>query len=282
VAYITRRLPFAMAETTTEERWREALLGIPPEHLAMRRFMARLPGSPRCKNCAAPFGGAGSAVARAMGFRRWARNPTFCNQCIGNVASRGIGGAEVEISMLFADIRGSTTLAESMTASAFAALLDRFYVSATDVLVREDAMVDKFVGDEVVALFLPAFAGSRHADHAIRAAADLLLETGHDGPEGSWVPVGAGVHTGIAYVGAVGSEHVTDVTALGDAVNTTARLASAAGAGEILVTEPAAEAAGLRTDGLELRSLALKGKSQEVRAWSLGLGDGIGARLSRP
>jgi adenylate cyclase len=271
-----------MAEPTIEERWREALMGVPPEHLAMRQLFARLPGSPRCKNCAAPFGGPGAVVARAMGARRWGRNPTFCGRCLGNVAGRGIGGAEVEISMLFADIRGSTSLAESMSASSFAALLHRFYVSATDVLVREDAMVDKFVGDEVMALFLPAFAGSGHADHAIRAAVALLEATGHDRDQGPRAPVGAGVHTGTAYVGAVGSQgQVTDITALGDAVNTTARLASAAGAGEILVTEAAADAAGLKTDGLELKSLELKGKSERVRAWSLGLDAEIGARLPR-
>jgi adenylate cyclase len=74
---------------------------------------------------------------------------------------------------------------------------------------------------------------------------------------------------------------VTDVTALGDAVNTTARLASAATAGEILVTEAAAEAAAMKTDGLELKSLELKGKAEPVRAWSVGLAAGIGARLSR-
>lgn len=271
-----------MAEPTIEELWRAALMGpIPPVHLATRRLFSHLPGSPRCKNCTAPFSGPGSIVARAMGFRRWSRNPTFCGRCLGAVADRGIGGAEVEISMLFADIRGSTSLAETMSASSFATLLDRFYVSATDVLIREDAMVDKFVGDEVVALFLPAFAGSRHAAHAIRAAADLLSATGHDRKEGPWAPVGTGVHTGTAYVGAVGSEGlVTDVTALGDAVNTTARLASAAGAGEILVTEAAATAAGLRVDGLELKNLELKGKSEAVRAWSLGLDAEIGARLS--
>src|SRR5437667_4712483 len=155
-----------MPERTIEERWRAAVMGpIPPVNLATRRMFARLPGSPRCKNCAAPFGGSGAVVARAMAFRPWPHNPTFCGRCLGNVADRGIGGAEVEISMLFADIRGSTSLAETMSASDFAALMDRFYVSATDVLVREDAMVDKFVGDEVVALFLPAFAGAAHADH---------------------------------------------------------------------------------------------------------------------
>lgn len=145
-------------------------------------------------------------VARALGFRPWDRNPSFCGKCIGKMAARGVGGAEIEISMLFADIRGSTKLAETMTASEFAKLLDRFYSSATDVLLREDAMVDKFVGDEVMALFIPAFAGGRHAEHAISAAAHLLSATGHGEGGGPWVPVGAGVHTRMAYVGAVGSE----------------------------------------------------------------------------
>lgn len=215
-----------------------------------------------------------------MGFRPWDRNPSFCGRCMGKLSDRGIGGAEIEISMLFADIRGSTSLAETMTASEFAKVLDRFYASATDVLLREDAMVDKFVGDEVVALFIPAFAGSRHAEHAISSAANLLSATGHGDGDGPWVPVGAGVHTGMAYVGAVGSEgKVTDVTALGDAVNTTARLASAAEAGEILVTAAAAEAAGLQADGVELRSLTLKGKAEPVNVYSLRTGDRIMERL---
>jgi adenylate cyclase len=109
--------------------------------------------------------------------------------------------------------------------------------------------------------------------------AQLLSATGH-GDDEPWVPVGAGVHTGRAYVGAVGSEGlVTDVTALGDSVNTTARLASAAGAGEILVTPAAAEAAGLQADGVELRSITLKGKSEPVQAYALKTGDRIMERL---
>jgi adenylate cyclase len=177
--------------------------------------------------------------------------------------------------MLFADIRGSTQLAEGLSASEFARLLDRFYAAATDVLVRDDAMIDKFVGDEVVALFLPLFAGMNHAQHAIRAAHELLRATGHAGPK-PWVPVGVGVHTGTAYVGTVGAEgRVTDMTALGDAVNVTARLASAAGAGEILVTHEAAAASGLRVDGFEHRLLSLKGKSSEVGTYVISGAGGL-------
>jgi adenylate cyclase len=189
------------------------------------------------------------------------------------VSDRGIGGAEVEISMLFADIRGSTALAETMSASKFAALLNRFYVVATDALVLHDAMVDKFVGDEVVALFIPAFAGAQHAKHAVDAAEALLQATGHGMSSGPWLPVGAGVHTATAWVGAVGSHgQVEDVTALGDPVNTTARLASAAAAGEILVTREAARASGLAVDGLERRELDLKGKAAAVSVFVVRVG----------
>jgi adenylate cyclase len=254
-----------MTEPTSEERWREALMGIPPENLAYRKLFQHLPSSPRCKNCAAPFAGSGARVARALGFTRWDRNPTFCGRCLGAIAERGLGGAEVELSLLFADIRGSTALAEGMSASAYAALLERFYRSATDALVRHDAMVDKFVGDEVVALFIPAFAGATHAEQSVAAARDLLASTGHGSADGPWVPLGVGVHTGTAYVGAVGAAgNVVDITALGDAVNTAARLASAAAAGEIIVSDATATAAGMADAGLERRSLELKGKSEPV------------------
>jgi adenylate cyclase len=270
-----------MAETS-EERWRSALTELPPEAVAVRQLFSHLPGSPRCKNCAAPFGGPGAVVARAMGFRRWSRNPKFCNQCLGRIKARGTGGAEVEISMLFADIRGSTSLGETMSASEFAALLDSFYVAAVDVLVREDAIVDKFVGDEVVALFVPAFAKINHAEHAIRAAHELLQATGHARPEGPWVPVGAGVHTGVAYVGSVGAGEVTDITALGDAVNTAARLASAAKTGQVLITGPAAAAAHFDVEGLEQKSLELKGKTEPVQVFVMNAGDAVDQRLSPP
>lgn len=269
-----------MAETS-EELWHQALTGLPPEAVRIRRLFSRLPGGPRCKNCAAPFAGPGAVVARGMGFRRWRRNPKFCNQCIGRIEARGVGGAELEISMLFADIRGSTTLAETMTASQFASVLDSFYAASVDVLVREDAIVDKFVGDEVVALFVPAFATGDHAAHAIRAAHELLKATGHGQGDDPWVPVGAGVHTGVAYVGSVGAEgQVTDITALGDAVNTTARLASTAKQGQALVTKPAAAAAHFDVKGLESQRLELKGKAKEVEVFVLTAGDHIATRFS--
>lgn len=176
------------------------------------------------------------------------------------------GGAEVELSMLFVDVRGSTSIAERMSAADFGRLMKRFYAMATDVLIKTDAFVDKLVGDEVIGLYFPLFTGPNHARAAVRAAEELLRVTGHGNREGPWLPVGVGVHTGTAFVGTVeGVEStVSDVTALGDNVNISARLASKAGPGEALISEAAYVAAGLDLGILEQRQLELKGKSEPV------------------
>jgi len=197
---------------------------------------------------------------RLMGRRRWAKNPKYCGICF-RLLEEQHGGAEIECSLLFADVRGSTTMAEAITPAAFSRLMARFYETATAVLVERDAIVDKFVGDEVMALFIPAVAGEQHARRAVDAAQALLRATGHEDSAGPWLPVGAGVHTGTAFVGSIGETIQAEITALGDVVNTAARLASSAAGGEILVTDAAALAAGFDASALEHRQLELKGKS---------------------
>jgi adenylate cyclase len=236
----------------------------------VRRLFQRIPHGPRCKICAAPFGGPGAPFMRAIGKRPSDTNPAMCNSCFVHL-SKHHGGAEIEASFMFADIRGSTTLAERMSPTEFRALLDRFYVAAAAAVFDHDGGVDKFVGDEIVAFFFPLMTGDRHAAKAVEAATALLRATGHEEPGGPWVPVGAGVATGKAWVGAVGDGRRMDVTALGDPVNTTARLAAVAGAGEVLVTVEAAEAAGLDR-ALEPRDLELKGKRSPTRVVSLTVG----------
>jgi adenylate cyclase len=165
--------------------------------------------------------------------------------------------------MLFADVRGSTTLAERISAGEFTQLMNRFYREANHVLIDSDALVDKLVGDEVIGLYLPAIGD--HARKAVETARNLLRATGHADPNGPWVPVGVGVHTGVAYVGAVGStETVTDFTAMGDAVNVAARLAKVAGPGEILISDRAYKLSGLELGSLEQRILELKGRTEPI------------------
>ncbi len=249
-----------------EAGWRSYLeKGEFASEIRQRRLFRHLPSEPRCKFCNAPFHGAGGALCRILLNKGPSRfNPRLCNVC-EQFATKNLGGAEIELSMLFADVRGSTALAEQVSPTEFSRLISRFYKVSTDVMVNSDAMVDKLIGDEVTGLYTPGLAGLDHARVAIEAAKLLLAVTGHTDKEGPWVPVGAGVHTGRAFVGAVGSEQgLTDITTLGDAPNTAARLASAAGIGEVVVSEDAAKAADLDISGLEGRNLELKGKSAPV------------------
>ncbi len=165
-------------------------------------------------------------------------------------------------------MRGSTPLAERLAADEYSALMNRFYRSASDVLIRTDAYIDKFVGDEVMAVYLPLFAGEEPARQAVTAARELLTAMGYGSSEAPWLPVGIGVHTGPAFFGTVAGAEGTlsDFTALGDTVNVAARLVSAAQPGEALISVSTLAASGLALDGLELRSLDVKGKSEPVRA----------------
>jgi adenylate cyclase len=251
---MTERSP----QTASEEFWRDYLTRGAPMEREVRRIFKRIPHEPRCSLCAAPFAGIGAPVMRLIGKRQSDKSPTMCMTCFTFLAQHH-GGAEVECTLLFADIRGSTTLAEGMSSTAFRGLLDRFYEVAAKVVFEHDGGVDKFVGDELVAMFFPLLAGERHVARAVEAARALLLATGHADRGGPWLPIGAGVHTGLAWVGAVGEGAQTALTAVGDVVNTAARLASVADSGEILITAEAARAADLDPE-LERRSLALKGK----------------------
>ena len=210
---------------------------------------------------------------RLLGFRPFSKNLAFCVTCMRHF---GLGGAEVPLSMLFADVRGSTALAEKTTATEFSRLMNRFYRVASKVLLRSQAWVDKLVGDEVIALYIPGFAGSRHARAAVDAGIKLLRVTGHDEADGPRLPIGVGVHTGSAYVGAVGSpeEGISDITALGDGMNTAARLVGMAAQGELVLSEATYQAAELHWSNLEQRELNLKGKAQPFTARILRVEDG--------
>jgi adenylate cyclase len=249
----------ASPEPGHEDVWKAILLGTDPSYARLRSRLKHVPREPRCKMCAAPFRWPGRILMRLYGRTPWAKNPKYCGACFRTM-NENHGGAEIDASFLFADVRGSTTLAEQVSPTEFRRQLDRFYETASRVLVDHDGIVDKFVGDEVVGMFIPALTHDAHAARAIDAALSLLAATGHGSADGPWLPIGIGVHTGIAFVGTVGPAPVTEMTALGDVVNTAARLASAAGAGEVLMTAVAASAAGFDTVGQERRLLALKGK----------------------
>jgi adenylate cyclase len=252
-----------------------------PDHMKsrqvrrLRRIWRAVPSPPRCKMCTRPFGAPGGPIMRLLGLGPWPGNPKYCTGCFKQLY-RTRDGAEIECTLLFADIRGSTQLAESMPSAEFRAHLDRFYATSAEALVRHEAIVDKFVGDEVIGIFVPALTQGNHARQAIDAALDLLRATGHE-TDAPWAPIGIGVNSGQAYVGAVGTAEHVEFTALGDAVNVTARLASLAGAGEILVAETSASAAALPLEDVrERRRLDLRGRSEATDVLVLKLPVGSG------
>jgi adenylate cyclase len=246
------------------ETWRQLLLGTDPSLKRMRQWWHTVPSAPRCKVCAAPFKGIGSVVTAVTGHRRSNANPLMCTPCFSSLRDHP-GGAEVEISVLFADIRGSTSLAEKIGAVQFRHLLQHFYAVADRAIDRHGGVVDKFLGDGIMALFVPFISGNNHAAQAIAAGRSLVGKESHDEHlVKAGVRFGVGVHTGIAFVGTLGSGDKFDFSALGDTVNAAARLGSLAQANELLVSWDAWNVSGLPAENLDRRPVQLAGREEAL------------------
>lgn len=221
------------------------------------RLMRRLPKDPRCAVCQAPYAGVGGRVVGRFGFAPSRKNPRLCSRCFELAP---MGGVEMEVGILFADVRGFTSLAEGQAPDAVATLLNRFYASAVDVLCRH-AIIDKLVGDEVMALYLPNVFPGEPARHMVADARALLLAAGY-GNGRPWIDLGIGLDFGTAFVGNVGAGEVKDFTAIGDVVNTAARLQAAAASGETVMSSRVSDRAGELAAAAQPRELSLKGKSE--------------------
>jgi adenylate cyclase len=157
-------------------------------------------------------------------------------------------------------VRGSTALAEQRGAGPFADLLNRFYRIATDVLIRHDAIIDKLIGDEVMAIFVPGIAGIHYRQQAALAAIELVTAASRE----RVLPVGAAVNAGNAYVGNVGADRVLDFTAIGDAVNIASRMQAQAAAGEVLITDDVYREVSDMFPGAPHRVLSIRGREGRV------------------
>jgi adenylate cyclase len=248
------------------EYWRSLLSGEDKGLAAYSRLFRSIPSAPRCKLCMAPFEGPVAPLFRIAGFRRWALNQQLCSFCVKGL-DRHKGGAELPVSLLFADVRGSTTLAETMTPSDYRAALDRFFSVVSEAVDSEDGVIDHIVGDGVMAMWIPGFVGSNHPERAISAGRKVVHGLQADRRLGESFPAGVGVHTGVAFVGVVGEKGSHDFTVIGDTANTVARLGSAAAGGELMMSESIVKAALTDTQHLELRMLDLKGKSEPFPAF---------------
>ncbi len=228
----------------------------------MSTLLRALPSSPRCGICGAPFAGFGSRLLRPLGYRQSRKSPNLCATC---VEASPPGGMTTEAGVLFADLRGFTRYTEETDPEAVSVLLRRFYACAEDALFPE-AVIDKLIGDEVMALYLPMY---RRFDEAapvmLEHARDLLRRIGYGSADGPFAEVGIGLDYGEAFVGNVGRRSLNDFTAVGDVVNVAARLQGEAGGGEILLSGRLAER--LAEPPGERLALTLKGKAEPVVAY---------------
>ncbi len=220
-----------------------------------QRVFRRLPSDPRCKLCLNPFGGVGGKFCSVIGRKPSRKNPNLCQYCFDHLPP---GGIEIDVGVLFADVRDSTGMGERSTATEFAEQLNRFYALATKVLIRHDALIDKLIGDEVMGLFLSGLAGPDYRGKTALAAIDLAAAA-------SDLPVGVGANAGVAFVGNVGSGTVLDFTALGDAVNVGARLQSFASPGEVVLSSDLYHLIAPAHPGARTDLLQVKGRAEPVQ-----------------
>ncbi len=219
-----------------------------------RWLFPRLPMSPRCKICSVPFKGFGRILS-PFGWSPSAKNPRMCGFCSHRLP---VGGADVPVAVLVVDVCGYTTMSEGLSGIEVAAKMNTFFERASTILMANDALIDKYLGDAVQALFLTGICGDDYVACAIRAAEALAREFS----EGE-LRVRVAVHQGIAFVGNVGTPGMVDLTAMGDVVNTCHRLQGVATAGAVITDEETWTMIG-SPPGWEASGFELKGKAERV------------------
>lgn len=176
----------------------------------------------------------------------------------------GLGGVRQVVSVLHADVRGYTTLAEGMDPETVMRLLVNYHGAVVAALQAEGATLDRFIGDAVLALWNAPIPQEGHPRRALRGALALQVSARAVGND---LAYGVGVHTGEAVVGNLGSEHYMNYTAIGDTVNVAARLQSAAASGEVICSAGALAAVGEGVHATPLGALAVKGRKSPVEAY---------------
>jgi adenylate cyclase len=231
-----------------------------------RRAFALAPGGMRCKFCNAPFTGALAQVFRLLGYGPSRKSPQLCARCVESAPE---GGCVSPLSVLFADVRDYTTMAERLSSVEVKDLLSRFYASASGALLRHEAVLAQIAGDEVMAFFVPGLAGPSYRSRAVEGGRALLRAMGYGTPQGNWLQVGVGISSGEQFVGNVGGGGFKDFTSLGDVTNTAARLQAKA-RGDIVMDAATYAAVVGRYADAERAEFELKGKRVPVETYRIG------------
>lgn len=201
-------------------------------------------------------------------------SPAVVTELLRSREAIRVGGTRCDITVMFIDIRGFTPLSERLAPEETIQVLNQYLHACADVIFRHQGTLDKFIGDGVMAIFGAPYPLERHEEHALQAAlslvrrAELLKQT--VGAQDISVQFGIGIQSGEAVVGNIGSEALRlDYTAIGDTVNTAARLESQAKPGQVLVGEATVRRLGSRFKMSEVGPLKLKGKSEPVLVYEL-------------
>lgn len=200
-------------------------------------------------------------------------------QVVDELAKKGdfsisLGGEKRHVAVLFVDIRGFTPMSEGLMPEEVVEILNEYLNLTTNAIFKNKGTLDKFIGDATMAIFNAPFDLDDYVFRAVCTAMDIAkgsdaLEAKLQERFGRSVSFGIGVHCGDAVVGNIGCEHRMDFTAIGDTVNTAARLESNAARGQILISKEVYEHVKDRVDAKEIGAIPLKGKSQEVFIYQL-------------
>lgn len=253
-----------------EELWRTIFSDGHPELLKQQWLHRKLPQQPRCRMCLVPFEGIGGWFMRLKGKSRNNRNPNFCNACDKFLESFP-GGAEIEMSMLYVDIRQSTEYAEQNLPANVSRRINDFLNQAIEVVTDHDGFVMAFYGDCIVAAWPPGFCGENHGLKAQQAAIALVKNPIVASATDESIPIGVGVNTGNIYISTISALQGTfrDVSIFGSNVNLTARMASQAAASQVLGSAENIRAAGGNPADFNSEKVALKGFSEPVEIYTI-------------
>jgi len=175
-----------------------------------------------------------------------------------------VGGRTQTVSVLHADVRGYTTMAEELPPDRVVSLLLRYHGAAAKAIRNHGGTIDRFAGDAILALWN---APAAQADHARRALEGALAMRDAARDAGTDLGYGVGVHTGEAMVGNLGSDQYQNFIAIGDTVNVAARLQSQAKAGEVICSKALLAQVGEGVRTTALGALELKGRKMPVEAF---------------
>jgi class 3 adenylate cyclase len=179
------------------------------------------------------------------------------------------------LTVFFTDIRGFTTISETLSLEELNSFLNDFYTSVTQVIIRFGGLINKFIGDEVMALFNIDGSLEDHPARALKAAVELVRTMGEvnmirERRGETPIHLGVGINCGDVLIGTFGSSLRQDYTAIGDTVNTAARLQSKAGPGEIVVSQKVYDSASdVIAEAEDMGEIPLKGKDRAARLWKI-------------